>query len=254
MFLLCISRRVRYWALLLIFLVLFAGISLAQNTTPPPPCSFGPFGRNVGRGSKAMLHGIGAAPRNMIRPKNLAWELPVAGAITVLAVTDADQRAVDHFKSTTTAQNATRWSDIGIALELGAGAVGWVAGCATDRPSLANNTVTALVAAGYGQLLNLGAKELFRRQYPYKTPNTGDFFASGRAGSFPSGHATTSFAFAAAISHKYPHNKWVVFGSYAAATAISVARVPAKKHYPSDLIMGAALGWATGTYIANHTP
>ncbi len=245
----------RYKALFVVlFLLLFVVAGLAQDAAPPAPCSFGPFGRNLGRGSKAMLHGIAAAPRNMIRPKNLAWELPVAGAITALAVTNADQRAVDHFTSTTTEKNATKWSDVGIGLELGAGAVGWIAGCASDKPSLANNTLTALVAAGYGQLINLAAKETFRRQYPYKTPNTGDFFASGRAGSFPSGHATTGFAFAAAISKKYPHNWWVILGSYGAATAISMARVPAKKHYPSDLIMGAALGWATGTYIANHTP
>ncbi|ABF41217.1 phosphoesterase, PA-phosphatase related protein [Candidatus Koribacter versatilis Ellin345] len=244
----------RNQALLVLFLLLSFGVSLAQDATPAAPCSLGPFGRNLGRGSKAMLHGVVATPRNMIRPKNLLWELPVAGAITALAVTDADQRAVDHFKSTSTEKSATKWSDIGIGVELGAGAIGWIAGCATDKPSLANNTVTALVAAGYGQLINLAAKETFRRQYPYSSPNTGDFFYRSRAGSFPSGHATTGFAFAAAISRKYPHNLWVAIGSYGLATAVSVARVPAKKHYPSDLLMGAALGWATGTYIANHTP
>jgi membrane-associated phospholipid phosphatase len=244
---------VRYRVLLLAVL-LSASFSLAQDNTPPPPCGFGPFGRALGRDSKAMLHGIVATPRNIVRPKNLAWELPVAGAITALAVTDADERAVNHFKSASTAQTATHWSDIGIGLELAAGATGWIGGCASDHPSLASNAFTALAAAGFGQLVNLAAKETFRRQYPYSTPNTGDFFYRSRAGSFPSGHATTGFAFAAAISHKYPHKKWVVFSSYAAATAISVARVPAKKHFPGDLLMGAALGYATGTYIANHTP
>ena len=243
----------RYRALLTV-LFLSASFALAQDSTPPPPCGFGTFGRALGRDTKAMGHGILDTPRNMVRPRNLAWELPVAGAITALAVTDADQRAVNHFKSPSTEKSATHWSDVGIALELGAGAVGWIGGCATDHPSLASNTFTALAAAGFGQLVNLAAKETFRRQYPYSSPGTGDFFYRSRAGSFPSGHATTSFAFAAAISHKYPHKKWVGLTAYAAATAISAARVPAKKHFPGDLLMGAALGYATGTYIANHTP
>lgn len=214
----------------------------------------GPFGRAVGRDSKVMLHGIVAAPRNMVRPKNLAWELPVAGAIAGLALTNADQDAVNHFKSPSTHNTATKWSDIGVGAELGVGALGWIGGCAKDNPSLASNMFTALAAGGFGQLFNLAAKEAFRRQYPYASPHTGDFFYRSRAGSFPSGHATTSFAFAAAIAHKYPHKKWVALSAYGAATALSVARVPANKHFPSDLLMGAALGYATGTYLADHTP
>jgi membrane-associated phospholipid phosphatase len=139
-----------------------------------------------------------------------------------------------------------------VALELGGGAIGWIAGCAGHNPTLANNTFHALVAAGYGQLINLALKESFRRQYPYQAGSTGDFFARSRAGSFTSGHATTSFAFAAALSKRYPHKPWVWIASYGLATGLSVARLPGKKHYPSDILVGAAVGIATGTYIADH--
>ena len=105
---------------------------------------------------------------------------------------------------------------------------------------------------GLRAVINLGIKEGFRRQYPYQPNSTGAFFQPSRAGSFTSGHATTSFAFAAAIAHRYPHKPWVVWGSYGLATGSSLARLPAKKHFPSDILVGAAIGYATGTYMANH--
>ena len=198
-----------------------------------------------------MLHGFASAPRNAIRPRNLAWELPVAAA-TGLLIAKADRPTVDRFHSLSLQKDSGLWSDVGIGLELGAGGIAWVAGCASDHPSVANSAFTALAAAGFGQLINLGFKEGFRRQYPYEPNSTGAFFYRSRAGSFTSGHATTSFAFASAIAHRYPHKPWVVWGSYALATGLSVARVPAKKHFPSDILVGAAIGYATGTYLANH--
>lgn len=198
-----------------------------------------------------MLHGFASAPRNAIRPKNLAWELPV-GAATGILIAKADRPTADRFQSRSLQQDSGLWSDVGIGLELGAGATSWMMGCARDRPSLANSAFTALVAGGFGQVINLGIKEAFRRQYPYQPHSTGAFFSRSRAGSFTSGHATTSFAFAAAIAHRYPHKPWVVWGSYGLATALSVARLPSKKHYPSDILVGAAIGYVTGTYIGNH--
>jgi membrane-associated phospholipid phosphatase len=198
-----------------------------------------------------MLHGFADTPRNAIRPKNLAWELPVAAA-TGLLIAYGDRPAENRFKSPTLQQDSDRASNIGIGLELGAGGIAWISGCAKDNPTLANNAFVALAAGGFGQVINLGIKEGFRRQYPYQPNSTGAFFSRSRAGSFTSGHATTSFAFAAAIAHRYPHKPWVVWGSYGLATGLSLARLPAHKHYPSDILVGAAIGYATGTYIANH--
>lgn len=31
-----------------------------------------------------------------------------------------------------------------------------------------------------------------------------------------------------------------------------VSRYPAKKHYPSDILMGATIGYVTGTYLTAH--
>jgi len=63
--------------------------------------------------------------------------------------------------------------------------------------------------------------------------------------SFPSAHATTSFAAARAYRHLAP--AWAL---YLAAGAFAVSRPYLGVHYPSDVLAGAALG----TAVANLWP
>jgi membrane-associated phospholipid phosphatase len=44
----------------------------------------------------------------------------------------------------------------------------------------------------------------------------------------------------------------VVFGSYGFATAVSLARVGGLNHFPSDVLVGAALGELIGEYVVHH--
>lgn len=59
--------------------------------------------------------------------------------------------------------------------------------------------------------------------------------------SFPSGHAATAAGLAAALSAKYPRGRFL-FGFL--ATAAAAQRVSSSAHYPSDVLMGAAIGLA----------
>lgn len=62
--------------------------------------------------------------------------------------------------------------------------------------------------------------------------------------SFPSGHASTSFASAATLHRRYG---WEVgIPAHLAATFVAVARVKADKHFAHDVIIGAAIGEASG--------
>lgn len=61
--------------------------------------------------------------------------------------------------------------------------------------------------------------------------------------SFPSGHATMSFAAAFVLSRGMPRWKWVF---YVLAVLISFSRMYVGKHYPLDVIGGALLGWGIG--------
>ena len=65
--------------------------------------------------------------------------------------------------------------------------------------------------------------------------------------SFPSGHATTVFAAAAALGFFMPRARLalIVF-----AVVIAIARVMAGAHYPSDVVAGALLGTVVALWLA----
>jgi len=61
--------------------------------------------------------------------------------------------------------------------------------------------------------------------------------------SFPSGHTTFIFTQAYILSHNYPKATIPLFTF---ATIVGFSRIYLKKHYPSDVLAGAALGIVTG--------
>lgn len=66
----------------------------------------------------------------------------------------------------------------------------------------------------------------------------------GRWGSsFPSGHTTFAFTQAYVLSHHYPRATIPLFTF---ATAIGFSRIYLKKHHPTDVLAGIALGLVTG--------
>lgn len=66
--------------------------------------------------------------------------------------------------------------------------------------------------------------------------------------SFPSAHATASFAAATAMSRIRPEMRLALFG---AAALMAVSRPYLGMHYPSDIAAGAILGTALGTVAGN---
>jgi membrane-associated phospholipid phosphatase len=194
-------------------------------------------------------HGLTEVPRGVAKPANLKWELPFAAATGVL-IGVGDEWAADRIQSLPLQQTAAKWSNIGLGAELGASGVTWIIGCATHRPYAAESGFKALEAAGLGLGVDLGLKVAFNRQYPYQQHSTGEFWEGGK--SFPSGHTVTSFALASALAHRYPHNPWIKWGSYALATGVSLSRLPAKKHFPSDVLVGVPIGYFIGRYVAEH--
>lgn len=43
--------------------------------------------------------------------------------------------------------------------------------------------------------------------------------------------------------------KWSAYGW---ATGVSLVRLARKRHFPSDTLVGATVGYITGTYLAKH--
>lgn len=67
-----------------------------------------------------------------------------------------------------------------------------------------------------------------------------------RDGSFPSGHALTTFTLAILLGHHFPKTRWPAL---LLAALVSGSRVYTGVHYPSDVICGAVLGWLTASGI-----
>ena len=66
--------------------------------------------------------------------------------------------------------------------------------------------------------------------------------------SFPSGHTSTAFVIATSLSLSFP--EWyVVVPSLAWAGSMGVARVYLGVHYPSDVLVGAAIGAGAATLV-----
>ena len=122
-------------------------------------------------------------------------------------------------------------------------------GCKSHDTQLRDAGFTGLAAMGFAGTLDLGLKLAFDRQFPYSRNSTGAFWGGGR--SFPSGHSATSFAWAAATAHR-THSTWVKVAAYALASGVAMSRYPAKKHFASDILVGATVGYVTGTYLGEH--
>ena len=89
-------------------------------------------------------------------------------------------------------------------------------------------------------------KEVTRRNRPdEKEP--GEFWGDGR--SFPSGHAIQVWSIASLLAHEYKNRPIVQITAYSLAGIVSASRVAANKHFASDVVTGALMGWFIGRYV-----
>jgi membrane-associated phospholipid phosphatase len=108
-------------------------------------------------------------------------------------------------------------------------------------------------------VVEFALKSLFDRQRPYDAQGNGQFEASTGArynSSFPSGHTIVTFAMASVVAHVYHDKLWVKLLAYSYAGGVAGARLAANKHFPGDVMAGAAIGWFVGDYVYSkrHNP
>jgi membrane-associated phospholipid phosphatase len=77
--------------------------------------------------------------------------------------------------------------------------------------------------------------------------NRGNNWLRGR-GSFPSGHTIAAFSVATVFSRRYPKYRWLPYVAYGLAGVVGFSRVTLSSHFPSDVFMGAAMGYSIGRY------
>ncbi len=112
------------------------------------------------------------------------------------------------------------------------------------RPAL---LLLVLAADGAADLLADALKRLTGEQRPaFRYPEPPALVHVPHDGSFPSGHAATSFACATVLAAFAPRLAPVLL---VLAAAIAFSRVYVGVHYPLDVVAGAALGAAVGLVL-----
>lgn len=153
------------------------------------------------------------------------------GLLTLLR-TRGHQRAVERavLAFTRAGEHGVLWHLVAVA-----GAVG--------HPRRRDDYIRAVRVVFLAYLANIALKHVVRRarplleELPPLTPTVSEL-------SYPSAHATTSFAAAAALRNVLPAP-----ALYGTAGAMALSRVYSGVHYPTDVAAGAVLGTALGELI-----
>ena len=94
-----------------------------------------------------------------------------------------------------------------------------------------------------------GLKFMFGRQRPDASKGDPDRFKPfSRGNAFPSGHTSAAFTVATVVSSEY-QSPWVSAASYGLAAMVGAERMVEDKHWASDVVAGAMLGYGVGEFI-----
>lgn len=194
--------------------------------------------------------GLWTSP-SKIRFSDASWLVPLGGLTAALFVTDSefsrhlsnDPNSISHYRHI---------SDYG-AYSMAGGAAGlYFLGLMTHNEHQRETGFLSGEAAIDSLAIVEALKFATGRQRPYQGNGSGHFWSGGS--SFPSEHATV-WSIAGIVAHEYP-NPFIKFLSYGLASTISASRITAKEHFPSDVLVGAALGYLTSEYVyrKHHNP
>ena len=133
---------------------------------------------------------------------------------------------------------------------------------------LKNSTLLATQACITSVALHYLVKEATGRQRPsYINPEQGEprptfhgpfrkpfVNATGEkvSSSFPSGHTTLAFAAATVYAMEYRDKPLVHVIAYSAASLVGMSRITENRHWATDVLTGAALGYLCGRQVVNN--
>ncbi len=186
-----------------------------------------------------------------LQPQDAIWLAPLAATTGLLLGSDQHTMTALVHTNAKAQDRASKLSDGGVVAlgALPAGMYLWSLG--HYAPQAHETGLLSGEALGNALAVNEVIKLIARRERPNSDGASGKFFQSNSLdSSFPSTHATAAWSLAAVIGDEYPG--WLVRTAvYGAATGISVSRILADQHFPSDVLVGSATGWLIGHYIFN---
>lgn len=176
------------------------------------------------------------------------WWILFAAATAALIATDRDTSTI--FENS---PGQVRWaqhiSNIGAAYTLaGIDAGFYLYGILRNDSKAREVAVLGGEALVDSLIVVEGVKLATGRKRPDAQHDPSQFFDGGDG--FPSGHAIATWALASVVAHEYGRgSKIVPIVAYSLATLVSGARFAAQKHYASDIVVGAGMGWFIGRFV-----
>lgn len=207
---------------------------------------------------------IVARPAPIVTAGDLGWLALTAGVATVAQRADAAVRR--EVRGASAQANGTLdaladigngWGDPSVVL---VGAALWGGGLYARNETVAAVGLRAIEAITVSSVVTKLLKGAFGRARPRVSPTDpwdvefGRGFDSNDFESFPSGHSTAAFAFAAAVTsevaHRAPqHARLVGVATYTLAVGTAYARMHRDAHWLSDVTMGAGIGIVSGLAV-----
>ena len=186
-----------------------------------------------------------------LRDSDAPWAVPFGIATGGLIVTDRDlsKQAATPGRIDT----SKKLSNYGLYSFIGAGAGVYGLGLMTHDAHKRETGLLSGEAFINATLVGEVMKTAFGRERPLEGDHAGHFRRGG--GSFPSVHSLDSWAVASVFAHEYP-NPFVKIAAYALASTVSVTRITAAQHFPSDVLVGSVFGYLIGRKVYNdhHDP
>ncbi|WP_439585857.1 phosphatase PAP2 family protein [Dyadobacter bucti] len=89
-----------------------------------------------------------------------------------------------------------------------------------------------------GEILAISTVMVLKKAFHIQRPDGSSY------NSFPSGHTTQVFAAATFLSEEYKDTyRWMPYASYTVASSVGILRVANNRHYISDVLVGAGVGF-----------
>lgn len=253
--------RARFFCVSILALSLQQGV-FAQAVPSPAPAGQTDDGRAV---SWRRLPANIASDQKQIwtfpfRPMHGRYLAPTLGILGVTALLVAtDPHTAGYFRHTDSMQGLNS-AFPGQATAIGTALVPasiYAVGLLRKDSDAQHTALLAGEAVANVEILTTVFKDIDQRKrpaaYPQNSDLTDSWFNSDGSwvrgkGSFPSGHTIAAFAVATVIARRYSRHRWVPYVAYGLAAVVGFSRITLSAHFPSDVFMGAALGYSVGRF------
>lgn len=221
---------------------LCSGAIFADPRSTPSPSSDGAFKKALTRFGKDQAD-IYSAP---FHRSNLKWDALFLAGTGVLIATDRHASGVLPGSNVNISRNI---SSVGLYGTSAAAGVLWLSGMATHNEHAREAGALSAEAFANAVPVYVGLQLITGRERPNAGTGNGRFWRNNALNSsFPSGHALFTWSMASVIAHEYPR-PWVKWLAYGTAAAVSVFRFSGREHFPSDVVVGSAIGYLIGRHI-----